>query len=69
MADIADITTDRAEHDAPYILAASRKRVPPPACGQCLFCDEPVEPAARFCDADCREDWERQQELARIKGE
>lgn len=69
MADIADITGERAEHDAPYILAASRKRGAPPACGQCLYCDEPLADGLRFCDANCCRDWEHEQERARVSGE
>ena len=67
MADIADITADRAEAEAPYLLAV-RKRVPPPADGRCLNCEAPVADSARFCDADCRGDWERAQERQRVNG-
>ncbi len=29
------------------------------ATGFCLFCGEPIaEPNRRWCDADCRNDWE-----------
>lgn len=65
VADIADITADRAEAEAPYLLAV-RKRVPPPPDGHCLNCADPVFDTARFCDADCRSDWERAQERRRI---
>jgi hypothetical protein len=37
--------------------------------GYCLFCDEPIEPLAlsgvevprRWCNAQCRDDWEKEQ--------
>lgn len=28
------------------------------ATGWCLFCDEPLPEGRRWCDADCRDDWE-----------
>lgn len=36
---------------------------PPDAAytGACLFCAEPLAPPRRWCDADCRGDWEREQ--------
>jgi len=27
--------------------------------GRCLWCGEPVEAPRRWCDAGCRDDWER----------
>ncbi|WP_335899796.1 DUF2116 family Zn-ribbon domain-containing protein [Shewanella algae] len=31
--------------------------------GRCLYCSTPVAAEARFCDADCRDDFERLQQL------
>lgn len=59
MADIADITTDRAEREAPYLLAASRRPSGPVAMGICHWCEEPLAGEARFCDAGCRDDYQR----------
>ena len=28
------------------------------ANGECQFCASPVEAGRRWCDADCRDDWE-----------
>ncbi len=39
MADIADITAARAELEAPYLIAASRRKTGPEATGQCLYCN------------------------------
>jgi len=36
--------------------------------GRCLWCDEPLDTLRPFCDADCRDDYERDQKLQRIKG-
>lgn len=30
-----------------------------PAVGSCYNCDESLEPGHRFCDADCRDDYEK----------
>ena len=32
------------------------------ATGFCLFCDEPVAPERRWCDAECRDDWQSENE-------
>lgn len=39
-----------------------RKTLTVPFSGSCLSCDEPVG-ERRFCDSDCREDWEKKQKL------
>jgi hypothetical protein len=31
----------------------------PVARGACLWCEEPLAPGLRWCDADCRSDWEK----------
>lgn len=59
MADIADITADRDEHEAPMRAAASRRPEGPKPTGRCHWCEEPVASAARFCDSDCRDDYQR----------
>lgn len=33
-----------------------------PATGYCLFCNELLKPGFRWCDTDCRDDWEREQD-------
>lgn len=66
MADEADMTADRDELEAPMRIAASRKPVGPPATGVCHWCEEPVGPSLRYCDADCRDDHAR---YLRRKGE
>lgn len=61
MADEVDMTAERDEREAPMRLAASRKPVGPAANGSCHWCNEPVSPALRYCDSDCRNDHERAQ--------
>ena len=31
------------------------------ATGQCLYCEEPLPVGLRWCDSDCRDDWEYEQ--------
>ncbi|MDN2678480.1 hypothetical protein [Janthinobacterium sp. SUN033] len=31
------------------------------AQGCCHYCDEPLAPALLFCDADCRDDYDKEQ--------
>lgn len=38
------------------------------ATGCCLNCDEPLQPGALFCDADCTHDYERRQSAERRNG-
>jgi hypothetical protein len=61
MADIADLAQDHMEAEAPYILARARRPAGPVPNGHCHYCEEPVVPDVPFCDADCRDDWQRLQ--------
>lgn len=58
MADDIDMAQER---DALLLEAqlAHRKPVGPMATGKCLTCDEPMPAGHRWCDADCRDDFER----------
>lgn len=38
------------------------------AVGACLYCAELVPPGFRFCDADCRDAWDYEQQLKRMSG-
>lgn len=33
--------------------------------GQCLYCTEPLPLSQRWCDIDCRDEWERVQDAHR----
>lgn len=52
---------DRADEAIEVMLAAARLRRKPvlPSVGHCHNCDEPVRAGDLFCDADCRDDYER----------
>lgn len=57
--DISDTATVREEEERARALAL-RRPTAPRATGFCLFCEEPVELDRRWCDADCRDLWERE---------
>lgn len=55
IADAADAAIDAEMRDA---LSHKRPQGPEP-CGACHFCGQDLAPGLRWCDAECREDWER----------
>jgi hypothetical protein len=64
---------DRANDEAELFLARAlqqnmdaRRRLE--AKGQCLFCREPLAEGLRFCDADCRDDFDRLSEARKRNG-
>lgn len=59
--DDADRTQERAEKEAAALVLASKRPEGPAPTGQCLWCDEPTTPDRRWCDAECRNQWERNQ--------
>lgn len=67
MADWVDASVELQE----CMLSAqqqSRKPEGPAATGACLFCDEPLPEHMRWCNGDCRADWEREQAAKRRAG-
>lgn len=61
MSDEADRGNDTAEF---FLDLALKGRTPAPVLkgiGMCLNCTAEVEGDARWCDKDCRADWERAQ--------
>ena len=57
--DESDMATEREMLDTELaIKAALSKQHLLPATGYCYNCDATVPPGHRFCDADCRDDWE-----------
>jgi hypothetical protein len=60
MADEADRANDRAQQNLELSIRAALTSAPSlPAIGSCYNCDEPVAESKRFCDAACRDDWQR----------
>jgi len=56
--DFVDRSNDVAQVYLAESLAWRKPEVAAPG-GQCLNCGADTEPSARWCDADCRDDWER----------
>ena len=65
MADEADRGNDTAD----FLFDVARKNVPVPSTvhgiGMCLNCASPIEGDGRWCDGDCREDFEREERRRR----
>lgn len=55
---VDDQATVVEERDRELALAI-RRPVGPDAVGCCRNCCEPLPAGLRWCDADCRDDWER----------
>lgn len=49
----------KLEAQSRAIAIAARREAGPPATGHCAFCGEPVADGLRWCDTDCRDDWQR----------
>ena len=64
VADVADITADRAERESELLMAASKKPTGPVARGTCHWCEERVPEPMRWCDAECRNSWSAYRERA-----
>ena len=64
MTDEIDRAADEAER---YLSEALRQRKPeaPGPTGRCLFCDEIAGDTQRFCAAECRDMWDRDQKRGR----
>ena len=57
---------DDANAAAETFHAASmsyRKHEAPDPTGYCLNCDEVLDPMTRWCDVDCRDDWQKRMGL------
>jgi len=69
MADVADIASERAGPLFDAQVAAIRRAAQSVggSPGLCRSCAQPVQQGA-FCDADCRDDFERQSRSDRING-
>lgn len=52
--DRATIREENARDDA----LRERKPEGPVATGQCLNCEKPLADGARWCDSECRDEWQ-----------
>lgn len=66
MTDIIDYASDREQLDRDRAIDAARSTHPvAKATGRCLWCNTELTYGKRWCDAECREDWELNQESSR----
>lgn len=54
-----DRATEHEEQMREAAIRNNRKASGPVANGSCHYCGERVPEPMRWCDADCRNDWER----------
>lgn len=60
MADDADIAAVQIERETARQIAATRRlTVNLEYTGHCRWCGDTTGGGRRFCDADCRDDWQR----------
>ncbi len=61
MGDIIDQAQDREAKDRKLSIEAVKAIKGPAAKGYCLNCgpDVPIAAGLRWCDGDCRDDWQR----------
>jgi hypothetical protein len=65
VADEADIADEAIERTLATSLRLVRAAPVLGARGTCLSCEASLGNDARWCDADCRDDWQRAAEAAR----
>lgn len=58
--DEADAANDHVEREREALLA-QRKPAGPVANGRCWYCHCQVSRGLRWCDSNCRDDWEGEQ--------
>jgi hypothetical protein len=71
MADEIDRAQDRDAQFLADSLAAQQRRADHarlPAMGYCHYCGEPLLDAGRFCDVECRDAWDYEAGLRRMRG-
>lgn len=59
--DDADRTQERIEIELALRLKARQQTPDLPPTGSCYNCGEAVLSDARWCDADCRDDWQKRE--------
>jgi len=59
MSDVIDNANDRAEQFLQHSLAVAAKGAALPFNGECHNCQAELASPLRFCDHDCRDDWQR----------
>lgn len=61
MSDPIDLASQREQEDLARAIAAARAPIDSPtATGFCLHCDAQIPDTHRWCNAACRDDWQRE---------
>jgi len=68
VADDADRAAKQQQEEIDRALATRRDRVGLLYTGRCHNCEENVDVPNRFCDSDCRWDWEKREGAGRAVG-
>lgn len=68
MSDIADRAEWRITKDLQIALQLVRRAEILESNGHCCFCDGPVPYPGRFCNVDCRDDFDKKQSSERRLG-
>ena len=58
MADEADNAAELEALQRQIAVTRKKMEAPPHYTGACYYCQTPVQPPRRWCDADCAQDWE-----------
>lgn len=66
MADLADMSDDRIELELE--LARSKRNPTLIPTGYCFYCNETLGSSRLFCDADCRDDYQHEQQAKQRAG-
>ena len=57
--DESDQATEVEMRDTQLAIEHARRSVVIPFTGKCYNCDEQLETPYRWCNGDCRDDWEK----------
>jgi hypothetical protein len=68
MSDVTDKADVIIEMITKAAIDEARKEVHLHADGHCLYCDEDIAPGLKFCNRDCRDDWDQEQRALKISG-
>jgi hypothetical protein len=67
--DICDQATETEEYFMSLALSEHRNnRYVLASIGRCHYCDEQIAAGERFCDAECRDDYEHEQKRREMHG-
>lgn len=67
MADVVDQAQKIQEEALEIALGKQKAKPRTNTTGRCLWCNDSTGPQAMFCDADCRDDYEKNRNLRGLK--